>query len=75
MLGVATRLAAISGAIWMGISYLATAIEPGFDPLVDEHIVHVLVLVGPASTGADRSLGPQERWERLALVKRSTFLR
>lgn len=75
MLGVATRLAAIGGASWMALFYLATAIKPEFNPVVDEHIVYIFVLAGLAAIGAGRTLGLQERWERLALVKRFPVLK
>ena len=75
ILGVATRLAAVAGAIWMGLFYVATAITPEHNPLVDDHVVYALVLLGLAAIGAGRFLGLQERWERLALVKRFPVLR
>ena len=39
ILGVATRLAAIGGIIWMGVFYTLTAIWPEHNPFVDEHVV------------------------------------
>lgn len=75
ILGVATRLAAIGGAIWMGLFYLATAITPEFNPVVDEHVVYALVLVGLAAIGAGRYLGLQERWDRLAIVRKFPVLK
>lgn len=74
ILGVATRLAAVSGAIWMGLFYIATAIKPEHNPFMDDHIVYALVLLGLAAIGAGRYVGLQERWERLALVKRFPIL-
>lgn len=75
VLGVATRLAAIGGAIWMGIFYVATAIKPEHNPVVDDHVIYALVLVGLAAIGAGSYLGLQRRWERLALVKRFPVLK
>ncbi|GIU99240.1 MAG: membrane protein [Actinomycetota bacterium] len=75
VLGVATRLAAVGGAIWMALFYLATSIWPEYNPVVDDHIVYILVLVGLAQIGAGRYLGLQERWERSALVRRFPVLR
>jgi thiosulfate dehydrogenase [quinone] large subunit len=74
ILGVATRLAAIGGAIWMGLFYAATAITPEHNPVVDDHVVYALVLLGLAAMGAGRYLGLQDRWDRLALVKRFPVL-
>jgi thiosulfate dehydrogenase [quinone] large subunit len=75
MLGVATRLAAIGGAIWLAIFYVATALPPVYNPVVDEHIVYILVLIGLAQIGAGRFLGLQERWERLGLIQRFPILK
>lgn len=75
MLGVATRLAAIGGAIWLGIFYVATSMPPAYNPVVDEHIVYILVLIGLAQIGAGRFLGLQERWERLGIVRRFPILK
>ena len=75
ILGVATRLAAIGGAIWMGLFYAATAIWPEHNPVVDDHVVYALVLLGLAAMGAGRYLGLQDRWDRLALVRRFPVLR
>lgn len=75
VLGVATRLAAVGGAIWLGLFYLATSIWPEHNPFVDDHIVYILVLIGLAQVGAGRFLGLQERWERLGLVRRFPVLK
>jgi thiosulfate dehydrogenase [quinone] large subunit len=75
ILGVATRLAAVGGAIWMGLFYVATAVKPEHNPFMDDHIVYALVLLGLVAIGAGRYVGLQERWERLALVKRFPILK
>jgi thiosulfate dehydrogenase [quinone] large subunit len=75
ILGVATRLAAIGGIIWMGVFYTLTAIWPEYNPFVDEHVVYAIALVVIAMLGAGRYLGLGERWENTALVKRFPVLK
>jgi thiosulfate dehydrogenase (quinone) large subunit len=75
ILGVATRLAAIGGIIWMGIFYTATAIWPEHNPFVDDHVIQAVLLVVLAAVGAGRYLGFGERYERLGVVKRHPFLK
>ena len=74
MLGVMTRIAAIGGAIWMGLFYTATAIWPEHNPFLDEHIVYIVVLIGIAIVGAGRYLGLGKYWERLDVVRKHPFL-
>lgn len=69
LFGVATRLAAIGGAIWMGLFYLAGSIWPANNPIVDEHIIQLVVLVGIAIVGAGRYLGLGKQWAKLPVVR------
>ncbi|HEX2031323.1 MAG TPA: hypothetical protein VHL78_07995 [Actinomycetota bacterium] len=75
ILGVATRLAAIGGVIWMGLMYAASAIWPENNPFVDDHVVYAIVLGGIAYVGAGRYLGLGRWWEQTALVKRFPVLK
>jgi thiosulfate dehydrogenase [quinone] large subunit len=75
ILGVATRLAAGAGIVWMAMFYTASAIWPENNPFLDEHIVYAIILAGSAYVGAGRYLGLGRRWERLSLVKRYPVLR
>jgi thiosulfate dehydrogenase [quinone] large subunit len=73
--GVATRLAAIGGILWMAIFYTATAIWPEHNPVLDDHIVYGVQLGVLAVVGAGRYLGLGARWERTGLVKRLPILK
>ena len=52
LLGIATRLAAGSGILWMLLFYTASALSPENNPFLDDHIVYAIVLVGIAVVGA-----------------------
>lgn len=76
-LGIGMRIAAASGATLMILMYLAAV--PGVagtsNPIVDDHIVYALVLVGLAMMDAGRDLGFGDAWGRLDLVKSHPILR
>jgi len=75
ILGVATRLAAGAGIVWMVLFYTAAAIWPENNPFLDDHVVYAIVLAGIAYVGAGRYLGLGRRWERLSLVRKHPILR
>ena len=74
MVGIGTRIAAIGGAIWMVIFYSAAAIWPENNPLIDDHIIEAVVLIGIAYVGAGRFLGLGNWWRKTSLVKKYPVL-
>lgn len=64
MLGIATRLAAVGGIIWMLLFYTASAIWPANNPVIDEHIIYAIALVGIAQVNAGHYLGFGRRKQR-----------
>lgn len=75
VLGVAVRPAAIGGAVLLGLMYLASAIWPEHNPVLDEHIIEGVVLIGIAYVGAGRWLGLGSYWERIPVVRKHPILR
>lgn len=75
MLGIATRLAAIGGIIWMVLFYTASAIWPENNPIIDDHVIEAVALAGIAYVGAGRYLGLGRWWERTSIVRRVPLLR
>ncbi len=75
ILGIGIRIAAIGGVIWMGMFYAASAIWPDNNPVVDDHVVYAIALIGIAIVGAGRWLGLGGWWEKTALVKRFPVLK
>jgi thiosulfate dehydrogenase [quinone] large subunit len=75
ILGIATRLAAIGGIIWMALFYTASAIWPENNPFLDDHIVYIIALAGIAYVGAGRYLGLGRWWEETGLARRYPLLR
>jgi thiosulfate dehydrogenase [quinone] large subunit len=72
--GIATRLAAIGGIIWMGVFYTATAIWPEHNPFMDEHVVYTVVLVGLILANAGRYYGFGKVWQEVGFVRNRTWL-
>ena len=75
MLGIATRLAAGAGIVWMLLFYTASAIWPENNPFMDDHIIYAIVLAGIAVVGGGRYLGLGRKWERLSYVQKYPILR
>lgn len=74
MLGIATRIAAIGGIIWMGLFYTSSAIWPENNPFLDDHVVYAIALGGIAWVAAGRYLGLGGWWERLPVVRKYPLL-
>jgi len=72
--GVMTRLAAIGGALWMVIFYLAIAIWPDNNPFVDNHVIEFVVLLGLIWANAGRSLGFGKWWQAKEVVQKHPIL-
>jgi thiosulfate dehydrogenase (quinone) large subunit len=75
MLGIATRLAAGAGILWMLLFYTASALSPENNPFMDDHIIYAIVLAGIAVVGGGRYLGLGKQWERLSFVQKYPILR
>ena len=69
MLGIATRLAAGAGIVWMLLFYTASALSPENNPFLDDHIIYAIVLAGIAVVGGARYLGLGRQWERLSFSR------
>ncbi|MFB7886422.1 DoxX family protein [Cellulosimicrobium cellulans] len=77
LLGVGLRVAAVSGALLFGMLWLSQwPFTPGSNnPVVDQHVLVVLLLVVLATTLAGDTWGLGRRWAALPLVRRAPWLR
>jgi len=71
--GVCVHLAALGGTFVMGGIYLS-ALPLANNPLVDEHVVYILLGWLLAALGAGRIAGFGTRWASLPLVRRRPWL-
>jgi thiosulfate dehydrogenase (quinone) large subunit len=82
LLGMGVRIAGYSGALLVFLMYLA-ALSSGIasgtmfstNPLLDEHITELIVLLGLAFVNAGAWFGLGGWWEKQALVQRYPWLR
>ena len=74
ILGIATRVSAIGGALWMLIFYSASAVWPENNLFLDDHLVYAVVFVGLAYAGAGRYLGLGNWWRKTEIVKKYPIL-
>lgn len=74
MLGIAMRIAAISGALLLVLMWTAV-LPPDNNPFMDDHIVYALVLLALPMVGAGRTLGLGAMWERTPFVQRLPILK
>lgn len=72
-IGIGIRIACISGCLLLFLMYLAV-FPPANNPLVDEHIIYMLVLVGIYTRTFRQSTGFGKYWQRLAFVKKHSIL-
>jgi thiosulfate dehydrogenase [quinone] large subunit len=72
--GVATRIAAASGALLLVLMWSAV-LPPANNPFLDDHLVYALLLAVLALTHAGRYIGLGRWWEGLPLVRRVPVLR
>lgn len=74
LLGIGTRIAAVSGALLLVLMWTAS-LPPSNNPFMDDHLIYALVLIGLAHLGAGSTLGFGARWAELDIVRRHPWLR
>src|SRR5829696_6190617 len=75
MLGIATRLAAGAGIVWMVLFYSPSDLAPENLQVMDDHTIDAIVLAGIAVVGGGCYLGLGKQWERLSFVQKHPILR
>lgn len=74
VLGIALRLASISGVTLMALMYVS-ALPLANNPFIDEHIIYALVLLLLAELKAGEIMGFGKSWSKSSVVKSFPFLR
>lgn len=74
LLGIGMRLAAASGALLLVLMW-TVALPPANNPIIDDHIVLALLVIGLAAVKAGDTFGFGRWWSELPLVKRYPVLR
>ena len=68
-LGIMVRLASLAGVLLLLLMFSALSLPPTNNPLLDEHIIYAVVLVGIYFTRPGQWLGLAGWWRKLALVR------
>lgn len=74
VLGIGMKIAAYSGALMMLMMYTA-ALPPENNPVVDDHIVYALVLIGLLHVNGNQQYGLGQKWSKTSLVKQYPILK
>jgi thiosulfate dehydrogenase [quinone] large subunit len=75
MLGIGVRVAGYSGSLLLFLMFLAASLPPEHNPLLDEHIIYILVLLAFTRLPVGEWLGLGKWWSALPIVKKYPALR
>jgi thiosulfate dehydrogenase [quinone] large subunit len=74
LLGIGMRIAAGSGALLMTMMY-TVVLPPTTNPVIDDHLILAVLLIGLAAAGAGNFLGLGRWWTGTPLVRRLPWLK
>lgn len=74
ILGIGMKIACYCGALMMFLIYLSL-FPPENNPLIDEHIVYIVILIGLAIRGEKQRFGLGKKWSEVKLVKKYPILK
>lgn len=72
--GIGMRIAAGAGALMLTMMY-TVALPPATNPVIDDHLILAVLLIGLAAAGAGATLGFGRWWASTSLVKRLPWLK
>jgi len=73
ILGIATKIATYSGVLMLFLMYLAT-LPLEHNPIIDEHIIYIFILLVLKSAKASDHFGLGNWWKNTKLVQKYKFL-
>ena len=74
LLGIGLRIAGFAGSLMMFLIYLSL-FPPENNPLLDEHILYIVVLLGISGSNAGKYFGLGNAWVKTKLVKKYPLFR
>jgi thiosulfate dehydrogenase [quinone] large subunit len=75
IMGIGVRVAAYAGSVMLFLMFLAASLPPEHNPLIDEHIIYILVLLLMSSMPVGDWLGFGNWWAGQSFVKSRPYLR
>lgn len=73
ILGIGMKIATISGGLLMILLWM-TNVPPANNPILDEHIIYLILLIGLMKVKAGQTLGLGKWWSNISYVKRFPIL-
>lgn len=73
LLGIGMRLSTITGAVMLLLMWSA-ALWPANNPVLDDHIIYIFVLVALLLSNSQQKWGLRDWWVNTGLVKATPFL-
>ncbi len=73
ILGIGIRIAALSGSVLLLMMYTA-AWQPANNPILDDHIIYIFVLIAIYMANGSQVLGLGRWWSKQGLVKKYSWL-
>lgn len=74
LLGILNRLAGYAGALMMALMFVAGFLPPEHNPLIDEHIIYLVVLLGISVVKPGKWFGLGSWWKKQPVVKKHPLL-
>lgn len=74
MLGIMVKLGGYAGTAMLLLMFISGSLLPEHNPLIDEHIIHALVLLGLTTIPAGEWIGLGKEWKKLPLVRKNPIL-
>jgi len=75
ILGVFVRFGSIVGAMMYVLFYTSGFIPPEHNPIIDEHVINFIIMIGFIAIVPSTKLGLGKWWQRLSFVKKYPILR
>ncbi|MCX6751179.1 MAG: hypothetical protein NT161_00190 [Candidatus Nomurabacteria bacterium] len=75
MFGIFMKLGGFSGIIMLVLMYGALGLSPANNPLIDEHIIYILVIFVLMMTNSGQYWGFGKWWEGTSFVQKYKFLK
>ncbi len=72
--GIGIKIAGYAGAILMLLLW-SSVLPPSNNPILDEHIIYALLLLGFSTSNLGDSIGFGRQWSNTSLVQKYRFLR
>jgi thiosulfate dehydrogenase (quinone) large subunit len=73
LLGIGVRIAGYTGALLMFFMWTAL-LPPEHNPLIDEHVIQLFVLLGLAAVKSGHWLGIGEWWSKQPIVRKNRWM-